>query len=395
MEFYAQAISAGVRIDVTSPQYNHSLFLQALAARDELPVSAVLQYVAALQVSSPFSDYVPMSGRHIADVHPSLNVWLGRIPNIEHLPRNINQSSAGSLGTLPPSKELGAYAQFVSLSAQNRAHFTQTDVYYSLLVGCKFAHRRIDKRRMNQIKLSLCIYDSLAEDASLAADALAHALHLAAKYPAVFSAHKEDLSQMFQRMERDGELQLDSAQLEALASLLGDKISTDPLSTIHWEVAGYYRGYPIHLREPSRKELDSFSFPGLSPCVSVNETNLMQENVCDYLDFDRYDYHTSGSVYTFTRDEFSHILQAKKNPYTNLEMGACALSAIEGRNAAAATLGLPPCVPFAELKLPSHVGELYTPEPPQLGSRRYRGIDLSWFGSPEQEEVAQINCPVQ
>ncbi|CAH6419697.1 Hypothetical protein HVR_LOCUS773 [uncultured virus] len=177
------------------------------------------------------------------------------------------------------------------------------------------------------------------------------------------------------------------------------------------DVAGYVLGFPIQNVIPDESHIataiDKLISVGVEkyaddnkvylkttytpilpfPCGGVsypNETDVLGENIDNYVPFDVIAYQTGGYLYRFSRAEFDKLAESKKNPWTNEWLPPTVLSTIEARAKAAKELGLPEARPLVEMLDRIESGTLFEPDPqptpqpqPQVQTRQItRPIEL-------------------
>lgn len=91
----------------------------------------------------------------------------------------------------------------------------------------------------------------------------------------------------------------------------------------------------------------------------ANETDVVMENIDNYVPFDIVSYQYGDHVHRFTRVEFAKIIESKKNPWTNDWIPTTILSTISSRLKAAKELGLPPPRPLHEMLTRIEAGTLF------------------------------------
>lgn len=139
------------------------------------------------------------------------------------------------------------------------------------------------------------------------------------------------------------------------------------------DLAGYFLGFPIQWWIPSDEQIanaigrlcaneeqylasvreyvrttHATTFGTNNP-RRANETNVLMDDIDDYAPFDIVVYQNGDHIYRFTREEFSTILESKKNPWSNEFLPPSILATMSERHSVAKQLGLPKCRPLKEI----------------------------------------------
>ena len=156
------------------------------------------------------------------------------------------------------------------------------------------------------------------------------------------------------------------------------------------DVAGYILGFPIQNMIPSEDQIHhavqmlseqgiqryadgikeyvaSTYLPALPPTRSntndkvkyANDTDVITEDIDNYVPFDIVAYQAGEHVHRFTRAEFDQLAESKKNPWTNDWIPITVLSTIKARAEAAKELGLPPARSLCEMLERVETGTLF------------------------------------
>ena len=153
------------------------------------------------------------------------------------------------------------------------------------------------------------------------------------------------------------------------------------------DIAGYILGFPIQsiipnddqiheaiskLSEIGPEKYTSFMkeyvkstyipilpFPNCINPTFSNDSDVLMENIDNYVAFDIVAYQTGTHIYRFTRPEFKDLSKSKKNPWTNDWLPQTILTTIKARAEAAKELGLPDPRPLSELLTCLENGKLF------------------------------------
>jgi hypothetical protein len=169
------------------------------------------------------------------------------------------------------------------------------------------------------------------------------------------------------------------------------------------EIAGYVLGFPIQNMIPTKEQIREAlqilikmgvhkyveqirNYVKLTytpiipiPCQNIsypNETDVITEEIDNYVPFDIISYQVGTHMYRFTRAEFPELVKSKKNPWTNDWFPATILATIVARNNAAKELGLPPARPLTEMLDRIEKDKFFEVDPVSQNSNRSNSLTL-------------------
>jgi hypothetical protein len=156
------------------------------------------------------------------------------------------------------------------------------------------------------------------------------------------------------------------------------------------DVAGYVLGFPIQSMIPGENQIhqavtflteqgaDKYAefirgyvaktyvpvlpFPIEAPPIFPNETDVIFENIDNYVPFDIIACQIGPHVHRFSRGEVDKLLETKKNHWNKEWLPPTVLSTLQARQKAAKELGLPPARPLCELLDRVEAGTLFEPD---------------------------------
>lgn len=160
------------------------------------------------------------------------------------------------------------------------------------------------------------------------------------------------------------------------------------LSLLNNETAGYVLGFPIQTIIPNNKQIkeainklievgkekycehiknyvnklfiQELPFSNDEPIKYANTTDVMLEDINNYVPFDIVSYQIGTHIYRFTRAEFDKLLETKKNPWTNDWFPQSILTELTNRQSCANKLELPPARPLIEMLDLLEANKLYS-----------------------------------
>lgn len=147
------------------------------------------------------------------------------------------------------------------------------------------------------------------------------------------------------------------------------------LFQISTKISGYLLGFPIHIVIPTdeqiqkqikllcelgtdkyidqvkeyTKKMSNIVLPSWIETKFINNTNVLTEDIDEYLPFDIIVYQTGEHIYRFTRPEFDSLLKSKKNPYTNEYLPKIIIENIRSRSYISKLCNLPEAKIYKEL----------------------------------------------
>jgi len=160
------------------------------------------------------------------------------------------------------------------------------------------------------------------------------------------------------------------------------------LSLLNNETAGYLLGFPIQTIIPNEKQIketinklmevgkekycehiktyvnklfvQELPFSNDEPIKYANTTDVMLEDINNYVPFDIVSYQIGTHIYRFTRAEFSKLIESKKNPWTNDWFPQSILTELINRQTCANKLELPQARPLTEMLELLETNKLYS-----------------------------------
>ena len=146
------------------------------------------------------------------------------------------------------------------------------------------------------------------------------------------------------------------------------------ISLLEDDIAGYVLGFPIQNMIPNNIQIqeaihllmeigiDAYSkrikdyvkstyTPSLLFSTEINypnSTDVILEDIDNYLPFDIVSFQIGTHMYRFTRSEYKQLISTKKNHWTNDWLPPSVLSTIKTRYEASKDMGLPKCYPVKE-----------------------------------------------
>jgi hypothetical protein len=153
------------------------------------------------------------------------------------------------------------------------------------------------------------------------------------------------------------------------------------------DIAGYVLGFPVHFMIPNEAHIHeaiayikqqgteeynkyicnynaqsstlNIPFKNNNVTKYANETDVLMEDINNYVSFDVVSYRCGDHVYRFSRPEFDQILKSKKNPWTNEWLPISIVETIKSRVKTAKELALPPSRPLLDMLKNLELGKLF------------------------------------
>lgn len=128
-------------------------------------------------------------------------------------------------------------------------------------------------------------------------------------------------------------------------------------------------GYVNHIKEyVSKTYRPVLPFPQQEEPIYPNKTDVLYEDINDYVPFDIIACQIGQHIHRFSRAEAENLLETKKNPWSGEWLPSTVLSTIKARVSASEELGLPNARPLNEILTRINEGKLMEedvePEPP-------------------------------